>query len=93
MLSILLGPSVAQTGVGSGAVGYADKFNMRSITIPTIAFAAAIVSSPASTRLRRDIFEQARHALTTDGKFTWASSGAGFSYLTFYHTVIKTRVP
>lgn len=43
-MAILLGPAVAQTGEGSGAGGYADKFNMRSITVPTIAFGAAIVS-------------------------------------------------
>ena len=41
---MLLGPSVAVTGEGSGAGGYADKFNMRSITVPTLAFAAAVVS-------------------------------------------------
>jgi hypothetical protein len=48
MLSILLGPSVAETGEGSGAGGYADKFNMRSITVPAIAFAAAAVSPSAN---------------------------------------------
>jgi len=48
MLSILLGPAVAETGEGSGAGGYADKFNMRSITVPAIAFAATIVGPSAS---------------------------------------------
>jgi len=48
MLAILLGPAVAETGEGSGAGGYADLFNMRSITIPAIAFAAAMVSSSAT---------------------------------------------
>lgn len=50
MLSILLGPSVAETGEGSGAGGYADKFNIRSITVPAIAFAAAAVSHLAEIR-------------------------------------------
>ena len=46
VLSILLRPSVAETGEGSGAGGYVDKFNMQSITVPTVAFAAAVVSFP-----------------------------------------------
>ena len=50
MLSILLGPGVAQTGEGSGAGGYADLFNMRTITVPAIAFGAAVVSTSTSTR-------------------------------------------
>lgn len=33
---------------------------------------------------------QARHALTTDSKFIWTTDGTGYSYLTFYHTIIKT---
>ena len=45
MLCMLLGLSVALTGEGTGAGGYADKFNMQSITVPAIAFAAAAVSS------------------------------------------------
>ena len=47
MSAVLLGPAVAETDEGSGAGGYADKFNMRSITVPTIAFTAVIVSSSA----------------------------------------------
>jgi len=35
-------------------------------------------------------FTQARHALTTDRKFIWATGGTKFSYLRFYHTIIKT---
>lgn len=54
MLCVLLGPTVAETGEGSGAGGYADKFNMRSITIPAIAFGAAIVGPSANTYQRRD---------------------------------------
>jgi len=73
MLCILLGPSVAQSGEGSGAGGYADKFNIRSVTIPTIAFSAAA----------------ARHALTADSRFNWAASGVGFGYLAFYRAIIK----
>jgi len=73
-LAVLLGPAVAQTGEGNGAGGYADKFNMRSVTIPAIALMAAL----------------ARHALTADGKFAWAAgTGTRFSYLRFYHTIIK----
>ena len=53
MLCMLLGPSVALTGEGTGAGGYADKFNMQSITVPAIAFAAAVVSSLASMHLNR----------------------------------------
>ena len=44
MLAVLFGPAVAETGEGSGAGGYVDKFNMRSITVPTIAFMAVLVS-------------------------------------------------
>lgn len=94
MLCILLGPTVAETGEGSGAGGYADKFNMRSITVPAIAFGAAAVSSTVSTypeiRPLANFFTQARHALTTDSAFAWAASGTRFSYLRFYHTIIKT---
>jgi len=28
--------------------------------------------------------------LTTNGKFTWTTSGTQFSYLRFYHTIIET---
>lgn len=96
MLCMLLGPSVALTGEGTGAGGYADKFNMRSITIPAIAFSAAIVSSSASTDLAcgpwppTNIFIQARHALTADSKFTWTASTTRFSYLGFYNMIIAT---
>ena len=54
MLSVSIGPAVARTHEGSGAGGYANKFNMRSITVPTIAFVAAIVSPFAFTYLRHD---------------------------------------
>jgi len=47
MLSSLLGPAVAEMGEGSGAGGYADLFNMRSMTIPAVAFGAAIVGTLA----------------------------------------------
>ena len=43
MMAVLLGPKVAETGEGNGAGGYADRFNMRSITIPAIAFMAVLV--------------------------------------------------
>ena len=94
MLSILLGPAVAQTGEGSGAGGYADLFNMRTFTVPAIAFGAAIVSISASmhpkVRPLADPFVQARHALTTDSKFTWTTNKGRFSHLQFYHEIIKT---
>lgn len=94
MLAILLGPSVAQTGEGSGAGGYADKFGMRTITIPTIAFAAVLVSSFNRPVIRvwlcANLRTQARHALTTDTKFIWAGDGNRFSYLQFYNTIIGT---
>ena len=51
MLAVLLGPSVAQTGEGNGAGGYAEKFGMVAITVPAIAFMAVIVSSPAGMQL------------------------------------------
>lgn len=63
---------------------------MQSITVPAIAFTAAIVCTFTQTRLLADPFTQARHALTADGKFTWANSGTRFSYLRFYHAIIKT---
>ena len=44
MLSILIGPSAALSGEGSGSNGYAYKFHMTTMTLPTIAFAAAVVS-------------------------------------------------
>ena len=44
MLAISFGPTVAETGEGSGTGGYVDKFNMHSITVPTIAFIAVLVS-------------------------------------------------
>ena len=50
MLCILLGPCVAGKGEGSGAGGYADKFNMRTITVPAIAFAAAVVGPSTDIR-------------------------------------------
>lgn len=53
VLCILLGPSVAHTGEGSGVGGYADRFRMRSITTPTIAFAATVVSYLTSSRTQR----------------------------------------
>jgi len=37
-----------------------------------------------------NLVTQARHALTTDGKFMWSPGGTRFSYLRFYHTIIKT---
>lgn len=43
MMSVLLGPKVAETGEGSGAGGYADRFGMRSVTVPAIAFMAVLV--------------------------------------------------
>ena len=91
MSCILLGPSVALTGEGSSAGGYADKFNMWSITIPTIAFAAAAVrQNPPLRQSLTNISLQARHALTTDSKFLWSSANdRGFSYLTFYYAIIK----
>ena len=46
MMSVLLGPKVAETGEGNGAGGYADRFNMRSITVPAIAFTAVLVRPP-----------------------------------------------
>ena len=93
---MLLGPSVALTGEGTGAGSYADKFNMQSITVPTIAFAAAVVSSRASMHLNHhqwpftNPFFQAHHALIADSKFTWTSSTTGFNYLNFYGMVIRT---
>lgn len=48
MLAVLLGPKVAEKGEGSGVGGYADKFGMRSITVPTIAFMAVLVSTLVS---------------------------------------------
>lgn len=44
-LAVLLGPKVAEKGEGGGAGGYADKFGMQSITVPTIAFMAVLVST------------------------------------------------
>lgn len=93
MLSILLGPAVAETGEGSGAGGYADLFNMRSITVPAIAFGAAAVSASTSrhpgAQPQANPSVQARHALTTDSKFTWATNKGRFSHLCFYHEIIK----
>jgi len=37
-----------------------------------------------------NLFIQARHALTADSKFAWVSGNTAYSYLTFYHMVIKT---
>ena len=54
MLAVLLGPKVAEKGEGSGVGGYADKFGMRSITVPTIAFMAVLVSTPVSSCPQRD---------------------------------------
>jgi len=93
MLSILLGPAVAEKGEGSGAGGYADLFNMRSMTVPAIAFGAAIVSTSTSTDPKAqplaNPFGQARHALTTDSNFTWTTNKGRFSHLCFYHEIIK----
>lgn len=36
------------------------------------------------------ILEQARHALTADPRFSWASDGSRFSYLIFYDMLIKS---
>ena len=52
MLCVLLGPSVASSGEGSGAGGYAEKFGMRSVPIPAIAFIATIVSSSVGMHTR-----------------------------------------
>lgn len=49
MMAILLGPSVAETGEGNGTGGYADTFNMCSITLPTIAFMAILISTLAGS--------------------------------------------
>jgi len=93
MLSILLAPAVAETGEGSGAGGYADKFNMRSITVPAVAFGAAVVSTPTGTNLKvwslANSSVQARHALTTDSTFSWTTGRERFSHLLFYHAIIK----
>ena len=52
MLAVLLGPSVAQTGEGNGAGGYAEKFGMLSVTIPAVAFMAVIVGSSTGLHLQ-----------------------------------------
>lgn len=54
MLAVLLGPKVAEKGEGSGAGGYADKFGMQSITVPTIAFMAVLVSTSFNQCLQYD---------------------------------------
>ena len=54
MLAVLLGPTVVQTGEGSGAGSYADKFNMQSVTIATIAFMVVLVCSLTSVYLQHD---------------------------------------
>ena len=54
MLAVLLGPSVAETGEGSGAGGYVEKFGMLSVTMPAITFMAVIVSSSVSLSLQHD---------------------------------------
>jgi hypothetical protein len=44
----------------------------------------------SSTYPLTNVSIQARHALTADSKFVWATDGPGFSYLTFYDTIIDS---
>lgn len=75
MLCILLGPSVVVTGEGTGAGGYADKINMRTITVPTIAFAAAVVSSLINMHL-----SGRHHQLISDFRLVTHSPTTASSY-------------
>lgn len=94
MLSMLIGPSIAKSGEGSGSNGYADKFNMTTMTFPTIAFTAALVRSSDSAHLllirTADPPAQTRHALTTDSRMGFGGGGAGFNHLNFYNKVLST---
>lgn len=67
LLAILIGPSAARPGgKSSGAGGYADVFNLKTITVPSLAFAATIVvflSGTDFTLISFDFFRHDMHSL------------------------------
>ncbi|KAF9785950.1 hypothetical protein BJ322DRAFT_754912 [Thelephora terrestris] len=75
LLSILIGPAAARPGGQcSGAGGYADILNMQTLTVPSLAFGAAVT----------------RFALSAETKCRWSFSKEdmpGFNYLGFYQKI------
>ena len=93
-LAILITPSAPRPGgQNNGAVGYADRFNLRTLMVGTLAFVATAVGSlEVELWLLHCLTHllQVHYALSADAKCLWsAKAGPGFNNLLFYQRIIS----
>ena len=91
-LAILIAPSAPRpSGQNNGAVGYADRFNLRTLTVGALVFVATAVGSlEVELWLLHCLTHllQVHYALSADAKCLWsAKAGPGFNNLLFYQRI------
>ena len=93
---MLIGPAAARPGGQStGAGGYADLLNLKTMTVPSLAFAAAVVRPFRGYNLFSSLPHmslQTRYALSIEPTCRWVlkSNSPGFNNLAFYQRIIST---
>lgn len=96
VLSMLIGPAAARPGGDStGVGGHADVWNMQTMTIPPLAFAATVVGHLGAwifCRYNLTHLLQASYALSGESTCRWMlkCNQRGFNNLAFYNCIIKT---